>query len=355
MNFFTGIAIPFFTTIFKYLLLCIGAFSHVSNDGLVFISSSIQAEQIKPSNTWDFFVHSVGNTFYTTPNNMTSINHIKNEAVLWLNENSFMINMACIFTLIAGLTLIYFGFNFCKKNKTGISYHNYFIRIMLLSYYSLTNMSMIYLINTDGSPPFYLLSVVILFFNSFCLPIYCLMILIKNRNRLQNREVKENYGCIYLQYKSDASFFILVILLKQLMYSIVFIMSHFTYIHKVACLSIQGSVNLLFLTLIIYYNPFKKSLYFYQAVLITILKLATVTVSIIIFSISTDLDIILQILYGVIIFCNISVFLLPLLPWYKEKVRQYEEIQRNQSIDAFVDNSGLQEWVVREYLKANDD
>ena len=130
-----------------------------------------------------------------------------------------MINMACDFYLIAGLTLIYFGFTFCRKHKTGISYHNYFIRIMLLSYYSLTNMSMIYLISGNGSPPFYLLSVAILFFNSFCLPIYCLTILIKNKNKLEKKVIKENYGCIYLQYTKDASFFILIILLKQLMYS----------------------------------------------------------------------------------------------------------------------------------------
>ena len=354
MNFFSGIAIPFFITIFKYLLLCMGAFSHLSNDGLVFISSSIQTEQVKSKNTWDYILKSMGNTFYTTPNNITQIKEIRNKAVSWVHENSFMINIACVLTLIAGLTLIYFGFTFCKKTKTGISYHNYFIRIMLLSYYSLTNMSMIYLITGDGSPPFYLLSVAILFFNSFCLPIYCLTILVKNKNKLENREIKENYGCIYLQYKKESSFFILIILFKQLMYSLVFIISHFTNLHKIACLSIQGIVNLIFLGLICYYKPFKKSLYFYQAIIITVIKLIIVSISTIIFAISSNLDLILQILYSIIIICNFSVFILPLLPWYKQKVKQYEEMHRNESIDEYIDNTGLQEWVVREYLRGHE-
>ena len=207
----------------------------------------------------------------------------------------------------------------------------------------------------NGSPPFYLLSVAILFFNSFCLPIYCLTILIKNKNKLENREIKENYGCIYLQYTKGASFFILIILLKQLMYSLVFIMSHFTHLHKIACLSIQGTVNIIFLVLICYYKPFKKSLYFYQAIIITIIKLIIVAISIVVFAISSDLDIVLQVLYGIIIFCNMSVFFMPLMPWYKEKVKQYEEMQRNESIDQYVDNTGLQEWVVREYLKGHQD
>jgi hypothetical protein len=351
MTLVESIVIPFFTTIFKYLFFSVGVFNHLPNDSLVFISSNAQAENMKTNSAWDHFVQSLGNTFYTPGQNTTSIDEIKDAAMTWFHDNSFLINMACVFGLIAGLTTMYFCFAFCHRKNTGISYHNYFIRIMLLSYYSLTNMAMIYLISGDGSSAFYLLSVAILFFNSLCLPLYCAMILRKNKNELSNQEVMEDYGCIYLQYNRDCYYFLLIVLVKQFLYSVVFIVSHFTHLHKVACLSIQGIVNIVFVGLILYLKPFRRRLYLYQAIMISVLKLVTVGISAVMYAKSSDLTGFLQGLYGLIILSNVLVCIIPLFPWYKRKVQEYQEIQRQQSMDEYLDRTGLPEWVVREYLR----
>lgn len=368
MDLFSSVFLPFIITIFKYLFMCIGAFSHLSNDSLIFISTNIQTENIPQITLWDNFIKNLGNMFYTPPikhskyiekNNTRFLvekntSKIEKEVSTWLSQNTFMINMGCVLSLIAGLTLIYFCFTFCKKEKTGISYHNYFIRIMMLSYYSLTNMAMIYLITSGGSPPFYMLSVAILFFNSVCLPLYCFSILRKNRNKMADAIVKENYGCIYLPYKRQCYYFSLVIMLKQFLYSVVFIISHFTALHKIICLAIQGGVNLCFLLLVIFYKPFTKRIYLYQAVIISVIKIITVIISSIMFAMTLNLNYVLNGLYISIILSNVLIYGLPLLPWYKKKMKEYTEKQQTQSIDAYVDNTGVQEWVVREYLKEDE-
>tara|TARA_Y100000389_G_scaffold94654_1_gene91293 strand:- start:10282 stop:11451 length:1170 start_codon:yes stop_codon:yes gene_type:complete len=365
---------PFVVSAIKYVVLVVGGFNILPNDGLVFISSNQQAQgKFVPHNVFKSICSLLGNMFYTVDKYSTHFianrtdsrilltnkrNLINSEiqfpisqTMTWIHNNIFLVNMSCILILVASLTIIYFSVQLCRKEQSGISYINYVIRVLLVSYYSLTNMALIYIVGSRQSAALSVMAIAVLFFNTLCLPLFCINAIRKYKNSLNERKTIEDYGCIYSQYKTGFAYLSSILLFKQFFYSIIYVLSHFELINWIACMCIQAVINVLFILFISKFKPFTKKIHQIQAISISCLKIVIVIICGILYGKNMNLGIVTQFFYSLIIFINMLCFTLPFIPCYKKWQQRLAEKHRQMSVDSFVRRSSLPEWVVEEYVQ----
>jgi hypothetical protein len=353
----------------KYVLLIVGSFNILPNDGLVFISSNQQSQTTGiPDNVFKTVCALLGNAFYTWSPPVEPVPGPRRlngsatgpgpggatDPVQWVQDHLFMLNMGCLLFLVGVLTSLYFCCQFCRKSQPGISYRNYIIRTMLVSYYSLTNMALLYLLGPRESLALAMMAVAVLFFNTLCLPLYCVDVLRRHREHLNTRRTLRDYGCIYQQYHGSMAYFGVAGLLKQLVYSLVFVLSHVRALTWVAGLVAQAVVNVLFVAVLLRLTPFNKRLYQIQALLTCGVKLVILVTAGIVGGHDTRLGAIVQSLYASIFAINAACFLLPFLPCYKVYLRRTEELERRRSVDAVVESSTIPAWAVEDYVAQAD-
>ena len=369
---------PLVVSLLKYPLFILGRFNLLSNDGLGFISSNQQVQSAQlPSNAFNVFCSLVANTFYVwNPNTDTRNRYLLEKdmvasnsttiglATLWIQQNVFLVNMSCVIFLVGLLTLVYFGVQLCKHDNMNVSYLNNVIRIMLVSYYSLTNMALIYLIGVRDSSALTVMAIAVLFFATICIPLYCINILRKHSNNLHVNKIRKDFGCLYLQYKQGYAYFTLILLFKQCMYSIVFVLSHFNMLHWIGCLLIQAVLNISFIVSIMYISPFVKKLHQLQALITSGLKIVIIIVGGIVKtrSVSVSSGTIIQILYGSIICVNIICFAIPYMSSCNLRLQHHKasdtgmrekEKEKEKEVAEYVTKGTVPKWAVLEYIRSS--
>ena len=183
MVFILSDLLPIIITIAKYMIFASGRFNMIPQDAYVFLTLN----PVRANNTW------LGNvTNYISSNMLMSdvyasnpqlnetepvpggiINNIQNTTVIhWVNSHILLSNLIGMFGLFAIFTIGYLVFFFFCPRRLKMSFWNYFIRLCLLSYYTLTNLSFLYMFSDSNNSAMYFISAAILFFNTICLPAY---------------------------------------------------------------------------------------------------------------------------------------------------------------------------------------
>lgn len=215
--------------------------------------------------TRDFFVQTLSNV--TNPDAESSTDLDK--AMFWVDDNKFLVSVIIMFMILVSSFLIkvLIGYYCCKKrgnisncnSQKWTSYYNFFLRIMLIAYCNVATITIGELsqLSDNLAFDFVVICVLIIFVIGF--PIYIMIVMSNNKNKLDDGVIKKKYGPLFEQFKGDDknSRFMILIILKQLLYSIII---NQTQIFNIAQNSMLTLLNIIFLGIMIYHNPYREKL-----------------------------------------------------------------------------------------------
>ena len=367
---------PIFITCSKYLILAIGRFNVIPQDTFVFLTFNTAKGNV----TW------VGElTNYFTSNMFmsniyaSSVNVLENSTVLvesknstdpghvvykWVSSHLLLSNLMAMFGLFAIFTLGYLTMFFLCANRLKISFWNYFIRLCLLSYYTLTNLSILYMFSDSTNVAMYFICSALLFFNTLCLPIYTYVAVKQRYSQLTDITIRDRIGCIYLQYMPGCYYFTTFLLIKQALYSLVFVLGHVELVHRVVTISVQGIINTMYFIILLWYRPFLENRHHIQSIAVTCIKYLILLTTIFLYAYEQErqYSYMVILLNGLIFVINFVIFVIPYLPFMKKKIKEKIDQKkcwnRHRQMEAFhlykyKDKSGLPAWVIAQYIQDN--
>ena len=149
--------VPIFITFAKYAILALGRFSLIPQDAFVFLTlNSVPANQSWIGDATNYVSSNMlmsdiyMNRDPTSHINITEDVVIDNnstkqytQVVKWVSSHMLLSNLMGMFGLFALFTISYIVVFFFWPRRLKISFWNYFIRLCLLSYYTLTNLSIL--------------------------------------------------------------------------------------------------------------------------------------------------------------------------------------------------------------------
>ena len=365
---------PIFITCFKYIILALGRFNVIPQDAFVFLTLNL----IPYNQSW------IGNaTNYLSSNMLMSDIYTKkqliNESVIsndnttkpyivvyrWVNSHMLLTNLIGMFGLFAFFTLGYLAFFFFFPRRLKISFWNYFVRLCLLSYYTLTNLSILFMFSDSENAAMYFICACLLFFNTLCLPIYTYVAIKQRKQNLTDAVVRDKIGCIYLQYIPSCQFFTTFLLVKQGLYSLTFVIGHVELIERHISLTVQAIINTVFFIVLVKYKPFIEYRHQIQSVAISVVKYLILITSAILYAFEEEREysFLIIMLNGVILAINLVIFLRPYLPSINRKIKKEvvnsKRCWRPRNIletlelrkDEQIANSELPNWVVADFMR----
>jgi len=252
----------------------------------------------------NIFSESNNNEYGNNINSTRRLNTIQNETdindvINWVNENKFLMTVMSLTSVI----IISFILNWihsvvkrgacrCKKqsdikitpgmksiiNKYRSSgYTNFFVKILLVGYCNIctiTNYQLVHFMDSNMAVGFIVICFVIF---EIGFPFYIARLLNDNSTRLNSPEFRKRYSALYENYNDSSrdNKFIIIVLLKQLAYSIlVNISNNLTVLQNTLILV----VNIAFMFTHSCHSPYKEGLYYIQALL---MSFSTIAISVI--------------------------------------------------------------------------
>lgn len=323
------------SSIGKYMLCLFGEFSSVSYNSMIFISmNSIQLK----SDIGDVICATSSNFFLATMNS--------NKWYNWIGDNILIVDISCIMTVYA-VFITTFIIVKLRHEHLQISLWNYFMKLSMLSYYTLTYVSLHHLLENARHISLSMVAIMVLFFNTFCLPVYIYVVLNSNKSCLKNAAFQRMYGSIYMEYKEDHHIFTCILLVKQFIYAVLFALMSSKIISILVSLTAQLFVNTIYACLLIKNRPFKRHFYMKQAFMVVAIKY------LIILSLYMhqffELNAFMWFAYGanmLIYVTNIVTFVIVLI--YVKKKLQRNRLLELQEIQK---KSNLPFWVIQDYMK----
>lgn len=319
----------------KYVLCLFGDFSSVSYNSMIFVSmNSIQLES------------DIGDVICATSSNFFLANMNSNKWYNWIGDNILIVDISCIMTVYAVFITTFIIVKLRHKNLK-FSLWNYFMKLSMLSYYTLTYVSLHHLLENAGHVSLTMVAIMVLFFNTFCLPAYIYVVLKSNKTCLKNAAFQRMYGSVYMEYKAEHYIFTCVLLVKQFIYAVLFALMSSKIISILTSLTAQFLVNTIYSCLLIKNHPFKLHFYMMQAFMVVAIKyLIIVSLYMHIFF---ELDVFMWFSYGanmLIYVTNIVTFVIVLI--YVKKNLQRDRLLELQKIQK---KTNLPFWVVQDYMK----
>ena len=365
---------PIFITCFKYIILALGRFNVIPQDAFVFLTLNL----IPYNRSW------IGNaTNYLSSNMLMSDIYTKRSLVnesrilnnntmspsivvyRWVNSHMLLTNLIGMFGLFALFTLGYLVFFFFFPRRLKISFWNYFIRLTLLSYYTLTNLSILYMFSDSENNAMYFICACLLFFNTLCLPLYTYIAIKQRKLNLTDAHVRNKIGCLYLQFIPSCQFFTTFLLVKQALYSLTFVIGHVELVQRYVSLIVQGIINTVFFVVLLRYKPFIEHRHQIQSIAISIVKYLILITSAILYTIEEEQEysFLIILLHGIIFAINLAVFIMPYIPFLNRKVKKeilvgrrcWKPLNIMESLELRRHdqqlNSELPNWVITDFMK----
>ena len=323
----------------KYVVFTRGEFSSVSYNSLVFLTmNSARLEQ-----TLGDAICATASNFFVSHNPDSS----EEEAwYRWLGQNILVVDISCIMTVYAMFVIVFLVSRFYYKSST-ISLWDYFIRLSMLSYYSLTYVSLYHLTHTLSDVGLSMVAIIVLFFNTICLPIYIYVIVNGNRSKFRDRRFQYEYGSMYLEYKPECATFSVLLLLKQLVYAVLSVLLTHSQFEISLALGCQGFVNLIYAGTLWYYKPFRRTVNLIQAYVIVGIKfMIIILLGINLIPATTILNIVAFALNMCIYLSNFVAFIAIHL-----QIRSNKKQDRTEELIKIHQRLELPFWVVEEYMK----
>ena len=193
------------------------------------------------------------------------------EAMIWVERNKFLVSIMILFLILVGsfVLKILIECFICKtkhndskecNGRKWLSYYNFIFRMLLISYFNITMISLNELTHISDNLALDFLAVVIFILLSLGFPVYIAIIMGEHIYALNNPKTKLKYGPFYLQFKPDGVNirFIVVLICKQLVYAIVVNLKSTSDLIKNTILLV---ISVLFLLFMVCNNPYKKSVH----------------------------------------------------------------------------------------------
>jgi hypothetical protein len=175
-------------------------------------------------------------------------------------------------------------YNLSRKYNSK-SYIGFLMKIFIIGYCNISSITIAQLLgikNTEASMIFLELGVMIIFVKGF--PVYIYYLLNKYQRSMYERTFLEKFGSIYLDFRIECRYFIHLIFLKQLIYSILInISERLTLVQN----SLIMITNFLFLILLLTIKPYSSKDKFNKAL---VLSFGMVAISIINFIFISKFD-----------------------------------------------------------------
>jgi hypothetical protein len=211
------------------------------------------------------------------------------EAVSWIHNNTFLLILTFVIIVILAEMLALFitkiihsiklrrTINLIRSGQStphrrihqhrSSKYVDFLIKIILIGYCNISTITLAQLISIKDNS----LTLDLLVFCSMAFvigfPCFIIYILLSNAGVLYDINFRRKYGSLYMHFTPLQNKFMIVILLKQLMYSIVInINDQLTILQN----SILLGVNFLFFVLVAYFSPYLNKLYQIQSVIISL-------------------------------------------------------------------------------------
>lgn len=221
--------------------------------------------------------------------NETDVQDKVTEAVTWIDNNKFLLTMATIIMIIIIEMIIIFItkivhsiklYRSINKIRSGQNiphrrihqhkpskYVDFLMKIILIGYCNISTITLSQVISVKDNS--LTLDLLVLCSMAFVIGFPCFIIytLLSNANVLYDIDFRSKYGSLYMHFTPLQNKFMIVILLKQLVYSIIInINDQLTITQN----SILLGVNLIFFALIAYLSPYLNKLYQIQSLLISL-------------------------------------------------------------------------------------
>ena len=247
-------------------------------------------------------------TYHRMLTNETTTENTIQELTRWFDINAFLITITVLFCVVVVVSIIFFinkiynqkNKNINNNNRTlsirdgslinmdrvkwKMSYNSFMIKILLIAYCNLSTITISQLTRiSPNTIAVSFMSIVVLCILVIGFPIFIVITLYNNQDKLYRKEFLEKYGPLYLDFKNTPkhSKYMIIILLKQFLYAVIINISSSLNYYQNTLLLI---VNCGFLISIIMYKPYVKFWTMIQAyilssfmVLITILNFIFIT------------------------------------------------------------------------------
>lgn len=362
---------PILITLIKYTLFAFGRFNIIPQDSHVFLTLNPVVSNSSWANITNYIASNMlMSDIYTTEraneteyeeDDSRMIGLTNTTVIRWVNNHILLSNLIGMFGLFAIFTLGYLLVFFLFPRRLKISFWNYFIRLCILSYYTLTNLSILYMFSDSTNSAMYFIAGTLLFFNTICLPIYSYIAIKMKRNHLTDVLIRDRIGCMYLQYIPTCYYFTTIILVKQALYSMSFVFGHVQLISRPVAISIQALINSCFFASLLYYKPYIEQRHQMQSVSITVVKYFILITSAILYARESEREFsyLIILLNGVIFLINLIIFIVPYLPFMKWKIKQKIKNKMcnkdsvtlsSSNINSYQANSSLPRWVITDYI-----
>jgi hypothetical protein len=238
-----------------------------------------------------------------------------NELSDWVNKNKFLLTMISVVFVILVSFLVWIVYYLiatqklcCQKKSSNsltedliktrdgsiyrlntkyisTSYSGFILKVLLIAFCNISSISISQVLTIETTDPginFLNLCVLIFFVLGF--PIFVWYILDNNKTDLYETKFLDRYGSLYLDFKVSNIKFVMIIFLKQILYSILInISERLTILQN----SLILTVNFIFLILIMKVQPYNSKPKYYQSL---ILASGMVIISLINFVLISDLS-----------------------------------------------------------------
>lgn len=322
----------------KYVIFTRGEFSSVSYNSLVFLTMNSGRLENR-----------LGDAICATASNFF-VSHSQGRSgeawYQWLGENILVVNISCIMTVYAVFVIIFITSRFYYKSAT-ISLWDYFIRLSMLSYYSLTYVSLYHLAHSIFDIGLSMVAIIVLFFNTLCFPLYIYVTVNGNRSKFRDRRFQYEYGSMYLEYKPECATFSSLLLFKQLVYAVLSVFLVHSRFEISIALGCQCLVNFMYAGTLWYLKPFKRNVHLIQAYVVVGIKFSIILVlAINLVPASMPLNITAFALNTCIYIANFLAYITVSL-----QIRTNKEQDRTEALMEIHQRLDLPFWVVKEYMR----
>ena len=235
-------------------------------------------------------------------------NHV-DKVTSWIDDNKFLLSLIILFSITVIAIIITWMYSLYKQglfndmyqkyivegrsrrpsddfitedqlveqnpiSKKSDGYYNVLIGIALICYCQISTITIAQLLEiTDSSVAIGFLSIATMLVFVIGFPIYIAKLLYEKSSVLYDTDMVKKYGVLYMHFKKRNSRFMIIILIKQLIYSVIINISpHLTILQN----TFLVLINILFLVGLLKYSPYADGLYYIQAV---IMSISTVIIS----------------------------------------------------------------------------
>lgn len=211
------------------------------------------------------------------------------DAMWWVNRNKFILSLTVLFVIIAISFVIKILVQYirCKKKSEEVrecnsikwlSYHNFTYRMILIAYFNITTIAIAEITHMTSNLALDLLALMTFLAVSIGFPVYIAIILDEHIYKLNEPRTKLKYGPFYLQFKPNGVNirFIVILIIKQLLYAIIINIRGIHDLHKNTMLFIIALIYLLFLY---YRNPYKRKVHQKSSKIMAMIALLMLTIN----------------------------------------------------------------------------